>query len=102
MVTTSELQQQVMREMSSRVISGYLGEQNMLGQLKKWFHWPSMSANISAKLALCVPPRSLLSKAAKLKYILVVGDYRLHRVNGSNAMADQGTHTVAVELVDAI
>ena len=46
LVLPPELQQEVMREIHSGVISGHLGEQKMLSQLKERFYWPSMAEDV--------------------------------------------------------
>ena len=46
LVIPSSLREEVLREIHQRVVSGHLGEQKMLHQIKERFYWPGMAKDV--------------------------------------------------------
>ena len=53
LVLPPDLQREAMQEIHLGVISGHLGEQKMLEQLKERFYWPSMSEDVKHWCRTC-------------------------------------------------
>ena len=69
LVLPRSLQEEVLKELHSGVVSGHLGEQKMVQQLRERFYWPGMTDDVKNWCQTCVTRATKKSPTQKEEHL---------------------------------